>query len=593
MKKYLNRASNYDKYPSIKMSSEHKCWQGWTDISKQLIDKLSNISSSKKTIVIECYQGIYEEEVEINIRKIFSKAIFIKSTEAMLSQSVLNEKMRADITNDELFGYLTRYTMEDYFDLEKVETVRKRISDMEDGIVVVYGVGAAYIQPQYNILVYADMARWEIQMRHRRNQVSNIGANNKEERTSLKHKRAYFIDWRICDRFKKALMDKWDYVLDTNTIGSPKMSTGKAVRAGLEAASRKPFRVVPFFDAGPWGGQWMKEVCDLDKSSINYAWCFDCVPEENSLYLDFDGVNFEIPSIDLVFAYPKELLGDPVYGRFGAEFPIRFDFLDTMQGGNLSLQVHPTVEFLQENFGMHYTQDESYYIVEAEEDAVVYLGLKNGIDKDEMINDLRRAQAGEIVFDAEKYAGIYPIKKHDHALIPAGTVHCSGANSVVLEISATPNLFTFKLWDWGRLGLDGRPRPINVERGKEVIQWERDEDWVRREILDRRMVVAQGDGWREEFTGLHEREFIETRRHYFTKPVLHNTNDGVTVFNLVEGDEAIIESPTNAFEPFIVHYAETFIIPASVKEYTIRPYGLSEGKECVTIKAYVRANAYE
>ncbi|MDR1092225.1 MAG: mannose-6-phosphate isomerase, partial [Prevotella sp.] len=193
----------------------------------------------------------------------------------------------------------------------------------------------------------------------------------------------------------------------------------------------------------------------------------------------------------------------------------------------------------------------------------------------------------------EKYAGVYPVKKHDHVLIPAGTVHCSGANSVVLEVSATPNLFTFKLWDWCRLGLDGRPRPINVERGKDVIQWERNEDWVRREILDRRMVVAEGDGWREEFTGLHEREFIETRRHYFTKPVLHNTNDGVNVLNLVEGDEAIIESPANSFEPFVVHYAETFIIPACVKEYTIRPYGLSEGKECVTIKAYVRTNAYE
>lgn len=593
MKKYLNRDSNYDKYPSIRMPSEYKYWNGWQEISEQLIDRISNISSRQKVIVVECYQGVYEEEVETNLRKIFENTIFIKSSEAMLSETTLNEKMKDDITSDELFGYLSRCTIEDYFDLAKVETIRKKILEEKDKTIVVYGVGAAYLCSKFDLLLYVDMARWEIQMRHRRNLVSNIGVNNKEERTSLKHKRAYFIDWRVCDRFKKTLMSKWDYVLDTNTIGSSKMTTGDAVRAGLKIASEKPFRVVPFFDAGPWGGQWMKEVCDLDKSSINYAWCFDCVPEENSLYLNFEGVNFEIPSIDLVFAHPKELLGDPVYGRFGAEFPIRFDFLDTMQGGNLSLQVHPTIEFLQENFGMHYTQDESYYIVDAEEDAVVYLGLKNNIDKENMINDLRRAQAGEITFDADKYAGVYPIKKHDHVLIPAGTVHCSGTNSVVLEISATPNLFTFKLWDWGRLGLDGRPRPINIERGKDVIQWERNEDWVRREVLDRRILVAEGDGWREEFTGLHEREFIETRRHYFTKPVLHNTNEGVNVLNLVGGDEAIIESPTNSFEPFIVHYAETFIIPASVGEYMIRPYGLSEGKECVTIKAYVRTNAYE
>ena len=159
---------------------------------------------------------------------------------------------------------------------------------------------------------------------------------------------------------------------------------------------------------------------------------------------------------------------------------------------------------------------------------------------------------------------------------------------MVLEISATPYIFTFKLWDWGRLGLDGRPRPINVEHGKHVIQWDRTEEWVRREGINDITPVASGDGWREEKTGLHEREFIETRRHWFSKPVLHHTDGSVQVMNLVEGREAIIESPTGAFEPFVVHYAETFIIPASVGDFTIRPYGESEGQEIATIKAFIR-----
>ena len=92
----------------------------------------------------------------------------------------------------------------------------------------------------------------------------------------------------------------------------------------------------------------MKEICDLDKNTPNFAWCFDCVPEENSLFLGFGDIRFEIPSVNLVFAYPRELLGNPVYGRFGDEFPIRFDFLDTMEGGNLSLQVHPLTQYIQE-----------------------------------------------------------------------------------------------------------------------------------------------------------------------------------------------------------------------------------------------------
>ena len=174
------------------------------------------------------------------------------------------------------------------------------------------------------------------------------------------------------------LMAKVDYVLDTNRRNHPKMITGKAMFEGLEKAVNGPFRVVPFFDPGPWGGQWMKDVCDLERTMPNYAWCFDCVPEENSLLLAFGDEKVEIPSIDLIFAYPRQLLGDAVYGRFGDEFPIRFDFLDTIEGGNLSLQVHPLTEYIQQKFGMHYTQDESYYLLDADEDeeTYVYLGLK-------------------------------------------------------------------------------------------------------------------------------------------------------------------------------------------------------------------------
>ena len=192
------------------------------------------------------------------------------------------------------------------------------------------------------------------------------------------------------------------------------------------------------------------------------------------------------------------------------------------------------------------------------------------------------------VFDTEKYVNKWPAKRHDHYLIPAGTVHCSGAGAMVLEISATPSIFTFKLWDWGRLGLDGLPRPINIGHGSKVIQWERQTEFVRHNLINQVEMIAEGDGWREERTGLHENEFIETRRHWFTDIVPHNTNGGVQVLNVIKGDELIVESPTGAFEPFIVHYAETFIIPACVGEYTIRPYGSSVGKYCGTIKAYVR-----
>lgn len=336
----------------------------------------------------------------------------------------------------------------------------------------------------------------------------------------------------------------------------------------------------------------MKEVCDLDRSVSNFGWCFDCVPEENSLLLKINDIEFEMPSVNLVYTRSRELLGDPVEARFGKEFPIRFDLLDTIGGGNLSLQVHPTAEYARENFGLAYTQDESYYIMDTKEDTYVYLGLRNDINPDEMVADLNKAQQDPFfVFDVDKYVNKVPVKKHDHFLIPGGTVHCSGKDTLVLEISSTPNLFTFKLWDWQRLGLDGKPRPINVDRGKKVIVWGRDTGFTYRELVNKVKILNDTGTVREEKTGLHKNEFIETRRHIFTEKVTHYTNDSVNVLNLVEGDSVIVESLNGDFEPFVVHYAETFVVPARIKTYTVRPYGNSKGKECITIKASVRFNA--
>ena len=484
---------------------------------------------------------------------------------------------------------MTRLTMDTFFDSEKVKAIQAEIESAKEGTLVIYGSGAALICPKPDLLVYADMARWEIQLRMRQHLVDNLGVKNRNTADwMLLYKQGIFVDWRVCDRLKKTLFDKWDFVLDTNKIGQPKLVEGAAILEGLEIAINRPFSVVPFFDPGPWGGQWMKEVCNLDPAAPNYAWCFNCVPEENSLLLKFGDDVIEIPSIDLVFRHPRELLGDPVHGRFGDEFPIRFDFLDTMEGGHLSLQVHPLTEYIQEKFGLHYTQDESYYMMDVDDDAIVYLGLKEGVNPEAMIADLEEAQAGIKPFDAEKHVQTWHVKKHDHVLIPAGTIHCSGRSSMVLEVSATPFIFTFKLWDWGRLGMDGKPRPINIEHGKQNIQWDRTTQWTKENLVNHIQVVAEGDGWVEESTGLHEREFIETRRHWFTKQVTHSTNGGVNVICLVEGDEVIVESPSNSFEPFVVHYAEVFIVPAKVGEYSIRPFGTGEGQKCGTLKGYVR-----
>ena len=574
------RKANYDRFPSTKISGT--VIQGWENICSLLEEHLK----AYPALAVDFYTGVYEEEV-INELHRLSPALFIDTRDLMKPESEIKAMTARFMTDDVLFGYVTNITLNDYFDQDKLKKAREEVIATK-GKVVVVGSGAAMVVPAEAVLVYADMARWEIQQRFRRHEVKALGIDNRKDAVSLQYKRGYFNDWRVCDKYKESLFDKVDFWLDTHIATEPKMIDQTTFFKGIEETVHSPFRVVPFFDPAPWGGQWMKEVCDLDPEKENYGWCFDCVPEENSLYFEVNGVRFELPSVDLVLLKTRELLGEPVEARFGKDFPIRFDFLDTVGGGNLSVQVHPTTQFIRENFGMYYTQDESYYLLDAKEGATVYLGLKTGIDKNEMIEDLRKAQKGEIVFNTEKYVNKLPAKKHDHYLIPGGTVHCSGSEALVLEISSTPNLFTFKLWDWQRLGLDGKPRPINVGRGKEVIDWKRDTEYVKQHLANHLTKISKGDGWREERTGLHPNEFIETRRHWFTKPVTHHTNNSVNVLNLIEGEEAIIESPNGAFKPFVVHYAETFIIPANVNEYIISPYGKSAGKECATIKAYVR-----
>jgi mannose-6-phosphate isomerase class I len=580
------RLPNYDKTPSIRIDGE--VTTGWESISLRLINHEPTSEKKKRVIVFELYTGTDYGEIKSAI-SLLKPLLVVQSCTAFLPCEKIQKLTYPDITDDDIFGYMSRLKMADFLDKDAVLSIYKKISEVQEGIVVVVGTGASLVAGDYDILVYADMSRWEIQKRMRRGEVNGLGVDDSKLPFSHQYKRGYFVDWRVCDQLKKELFPGMDFILDTHQKGEPKMIEAGLMFSALKKTALQPFRVVPYFDPGPWGGQWMKEICDLDKNEINFAWCFDCVPEENSLLLNISGTMFEIPAVNLVFCESRILLGDPVEARFGQEFPIRFDFLDTMDGGNLSLQVHPDTQYIRDKFGMKYTQDESYYLLDASEGATVFLGVRSGKDEQEMIAALREAQHEGVSFDAERFVNRFPAKKHDHFLIPAGTIHCSGANCMVLEISATPYIFTFKMWDWGRPGLDGKPRPINIDHAANVIRWERNTGYVRKNLINCIEPIAQGDGWREERTGLHKDEFIETRRHWFSKKVHHSTFNSVNVINLVEGSEAIIESIDNQFEPFVVHYAETFIVPAAVKEYTIRPFGESEGREIITIKAFVRS----
>ena len=409
--------SNYEKCPcTLVKGFDGEAFEGYTDILKELKKKCRGRECT--VITAECYPGVRVREIVSHFQQAFLRVEVVYSDDYSYSGEEITRMIHRELTDDRVFGVLTCRTMEEFFDpallaagQEKIKSIKESMEGAagEDGgkeagekIILVIGTGASLLT-MGDILVYADLARWEIQLRYRSGELANWKMDNYEEDTLRKYKRGFFVEWRVADRLKQKLFPSMDYLLDTNRKEDPKMLTRAAFMAGIDKTVSAPFRVVPYFDPGVWGGQWMKEVCGLDRDQENFAWSFDGVPEENSLYLGYGDVRVEVPSIDAVFLKPVELLGDRVHARFGKEFPIRFDFLDTMGGQNLSLQVHPLTEYIQQNFGMHYTQDESYYILDAGEDAVVYLGVKEGIDKEAMIADLERADRGEITFPDEKY----------------------------------------------------------------------------------------------------------------------------------------------------------------------------------------------
>ena len=575
------KIGRYVMFPRVDVCCpDARVYEGAGAIARALGDACG---TGKCVLSIECYPGVDQQELLDGLAALHP-ALVIHSDDLAFEPEKLDAALERDLLpQDPVFGIMTVRRLRDFFYEAKIEEARQRIDAVAEGLVLVYGVGATLVHPG-NVQVVADITRWEIQLRYRRG-MTNWRTAQTDLPKLKKYKRGFFAEWRWADREKDHLLNTMDFYLDMTTQGSPAMVDGAAYREALRQTTQRPFRMVPYFDPGVWGGNWMKDHFELPENGSNYAWSFDGVPEENSLLLDFGGHLIQTPALNLVLQQPRALLGDRVHARFGKEFPIRFDMLDTINGQNLSLQVHPLTEYIQQNFNMHYTQDESYYILDAQEGSSVWLGVREGVDPAAMEADLRRAQAGEAPFPAEKYINHIPVKKHDHILIPAGTTHCSGAGTMVLEISATPYIFTFKLWDWGRLDLDGKPRPIHLDHGMANIQWDRDTKWVHENLVGQTTVVHQDENALVERTGLHEREFIDTFRYTTASSVTVARNGSVHVLNLVDGARARLVSPDGAFAPFELHYAETCILPQAAGDYRIEA---PDGAEVKMIVACVR-----
>lgn len=537
---------------------------------------LSDRLRGNSVIRIDGFVGVFWDQFRLGLDNALSRPDF-KVSWIDVSQAYKPAQEIAEFVapflggDDPIFGTRCPGQLTEFIDADRL---RGLCPDAGADLTILYGCGAALV-PWEGPLIYIDLPKNELQFRSRAGCVCNLGAELPVT-PKAQYKRFYFVDWQVLNRHKACLIDQIDWFVDGQRPVEPTFIAGADIRDAFDQMSTNVFRVRPWFEPGPWGGQWLKRHLDqLPQDVANYAWSFELITPENGIAFQ-DGVHQIEVSFDwLMYRNSSAVLGDFVT-RFGTDFPVRFDFLDTFDGGNLSLQCHPRPQYIKEHFGEPFTQDETYYLVDCQDDAEVYLGFRDDIDPSEFRAALDASYQNATELDVKKYVQAVPAQRHGLYLIPSGTVHCSGKGNLVLEISATPYIFTFKMYDWLRLDLDGTPRPLNISRAFDNLKFERRGDAVARELISKPSVIDRGEDWQVVHLPTHHEHFYDVRRFEFATEVAIATNGSPHVLMLVEGASVQVETARGMKACF--RFVETFVVPAAATSYKLINLGDSPAK---------------
>ncbi len=564
----------YDIYPSFTLP-DGMISSGYRSLAERLLENA--------VIIIDGYNGVdwdrFEQEIRAAAAERGSGVRWIHSTRFFKSEDVIME-MTAPWSggDDPLFGKRCELELADFFNMS---ALRQTGPDSSFDINILAGPGAA-LAGWNGLTAYADLPKNELQYRAREGAVCNLGLRTPSGPKEM-YKRSYFIDWPVLNRHKASLLESVGIFVDAQRPDEPAWIDGDNLRAALRELSRSIFRVRPWFEPGPWGGNWMKEnISGLSREAPNYAWSFELITPENGLILESSSLMLEASFDWLMYEASEEVLGD-CHSRFGTEFPIRFDFLDTFSGGNLSIQCHPRPEYTLAHFGEKFTQEESYYILDAKDDAAVYLGFTENIDPVVFRAKLEESRDRQVPFDADRFVMKHPSARHDLFLIPYGTVHGSGKNNLVLEISTTPYIFTFKMYDWLRKDLSGQPRDLNIGRAIENLFFDRKGGYVTGHLKSMPELIGQGDGWNQWHLPTHNTHLYDVHRYNIQTSAEIMTGNKCLVMNLVGGERILVETQTGVKQ--VVCFAETFVIPAAAGG--IRVTNLAR-EEAILVKAFIK-----
>ncbi len=566
--------TGYDIYPYHSLGSG-KINKGYESLVNWIIEQ--------KTVRIDGFNGVFWDSIQTAIHEeLTKKGISVKWT-CLADHLKGNQEIERLVTpflgeTKSVWGSKTTLNLTDFFHAAQLARLQP---DQKHEVNIAIGVGAALLN--WNApLVYLEIPKNEIQYRFRAGAITNLGTDEVDG-AAESYKRSFFVDWVVLNNHKQNIINQITIVADAQWKDSINWAFNADLKIGLKQISESVFRVRPWFEAGAWGGHWMQEKIEgLNKDEVNYAWSFELIVPENGLLFESDGHLLEVSFDFLMFQQGAAVLGK--HNKiFGTEFPIRFDFLDTFDGGNLSIQCHPSLAYIRKEFGENITQDETYYILDCKDEAKVYLGFQEDIDPKAFEQELEESQAQSKEIDITKYVQVLDAHKHDLFLIPNGTVHSAGANNLVLEISATPYIFTFKMYDWMRMGLDGHPRPINIDHAFKNLKFDRKGDKVKDELIAKPQVIEKGTDYEVIHLPTHQAHFYDVHRMEFDTQINVNTADVCHILMLVEGTAITIK--TSDGTTMDLNYAETFVVPAAAQRYTLINKGKGRAK---VVKAFVK-----
>ena len=463
-----------------------------------------------------------------------------------------------------------------------------------EGVFLLHGNGALTpsLRPLADVRIFMDVTPLTATLNVKAGRVRNLGdAEDRPFRSVMR--RCYYVDFEVAVQLRGELLDSGeiDFYMNGDDPANVQIMPIGSLNAIFDALVKRPLRCKPVYLEGVWGGQYMKKIRRLPDAMKNCAWSFEMIPLEVSVVTLQNDARTEFPFFTFVQARGDALMGRRCVEKFGGYFPIRFNYDDTWHAsGNMSIQVHPHEDYVISENNEKGRQDESYYVVQTGQGAKTYLGFNENIDVEEFIEAARRSEKDGTPVDYKRYVNAQPSKPGSQFLIPAGTIHSSGRNQVVLEIgSLTIGSYTYKMYDYLRSDLDGQLRPIHSDHGNKVLRRERRTDWVRANIVQSPRVVREGDGWKELVVGEHDLLYFSLRNLVFDKRIEDDTRDRFHVLTLVDGEQVTIRSIANHERFFTQRYMDIVVVPADFGHYEI----LNQGEGPVVVHKTLLKDGYE